>query len=237
MPEASPVPNADIIASGAVSLAAKLAAEVMDIALIAAAPTVVQQMQQLAAVDEGVGMILKTLADNGALDNTLIIFTSDNGYFWGEHRLGDKRAAYEESIRIPLLVRYPKLIKAGTKFEQTILNADLAPTLIELAGASPLANMHGRSWLPLLKGKTKAWRETVLLEYFQETNFPRIKSWQAVRSPQWKYIHYTELEGMDELYDLRADRYEMKNLISDARYARQVKEAQRELACLLAETK
>ncbi|NOT64203.1 MAG: sulfatase [Acidobacteria bacterium] len=200
-------------------------------------PVALAQMQQLAAIDEGVGMILKTLAESGALDNTLIIFTSDNGYFWGEHRLGDKRAAYEESIRIPFLVRYPKLIKAGTQFTQTILNADLAPTLIELASASPLANMHGRSWLPLLKGKTKGWRETVLLEYFHETNFPRIKSWQAVRTPQWKYIHYTELEGMDELYDLQADRYEMKNLISDVRYAKQLKDAQRELSRLLAETK
>jgi N-acetylglucosamine-6-sulfatase len=176
------------------------------------------------------------LADSQQLDNTLIIFTSDNGYFWGEHRLGDKRAAYEESLRIPFLVRYPKLIKAGTKFEQTITNADLAPTLIEFTKAPKLATMHGRSWLPLLSGKTKGWRETVLLEYFAETNFPRIRGWQAVRTPEWKYIHYTELEGMDELYDLRADRYEMNNLINDPKHAAKLKALQSDLARLLKET-
>ncbi len=200
-------------------------------------PLAVVQMQQLAAVDEGVGQLLKVLTASGQLDNTLLIFTSDNGYFWGEHKLGDKRAAYEESIRIPFLVRYPKLIKAGTKFDQTILNADLAPTLIEFTGAPALANMHGRSFLPLLKGKTKGWRETVLLEYFYETNFPRIKGWQAVRTTQWKYIHYTELTGMDELYDLQADRYEMKNLINEAKHADRLKEMQNELARLLSATK
>jgi arylsulfatase A-like enzyme len=200
-------------------------------------PTHLAQTQQLAAVDEGVGQILKALADSGQLDNTLIIFTSDNGYFWGEHRLGDKRAAYEESIRIPFLVRYPKLIKPGTQFEQTILNADLAPTLIELANAPKLEMMHGRSWLPLLKGKTKNWRETVLLEYFHETNFPRIQSWQAVRTPQWKYIHYTEHEGMDELYNLQTDRYEMKNLIHEPKQAAKLKQLQAELLRLTAATK
>jgi arylsulfatase A-like enzyme len=204
-------------------------------------PVHLAQTQQLAAVDEGVGQLLKALTDSGELDNTLIIFTSDNGYFWGEHRLGDKRAAYEESIRIPFLVRYPKLIKAGAKFNQTIINADLAPTLIELANAPKLDAMHGRSFLPLFKGQTKGWRETVLLEYFHETNFPRIRGWQAVRTPEWKYIHYTELEGpegssMDELYDLRSDRYEMKNLIGDAKHAAQLKSLQNELARLLKET-
>lgn len=199
-------------------------------------PVALAQMQQLAAVDEGVGQLLKVLADSNQLDNTLIIFTSDNGYFWGEHRLGDKRAAYEESIRIPFLVRYPKLIKAGTKFDQTIINADLAPTLIEFANAPKLATMHGRSWLPLLEGKTKGWRETVLLEYFHETNFPRIRGWQAVRTPEWKYIHYTELEGMDELYDLQADRYEMKNLINDPRQAAKLKQMKIELVRLLKES-
>jgi N-acetylglucosamine-6-sulfatase len=201
-----------------------------------ARPTHLAQMQQLAAVDEGIGQLLKALADSKQLDNTLIIFTSDNGYFWGEHRLGDKRAAYEESIRIPFLVRYPKLIKAGTKFEQTILNADLAPTLIELANAPKLETMHGQSFLPLLKGKAKDWRETVLLEYFHETNFPRIRGWQAVRTPRWKFIHYTELEGMDELYDLQADRYEMKNLIGETRHAAKLQELKKELARLLKET-
>jgi N-acetylglucosamine-6-sulfatase len=205
-------------------------------------PIHLAQTQQLAAVDEGVGQILKALADSKQLDNTLIIFTSDNGYFWGEHRLGDKRAAYEEAIRIPFLVRYPKLIKAGTKFEQTILNADLAPTLIALTGAPKLETVHGQSWLPLLKGKMKGWRETVLLEYFHETNFPRIRGWQAVRTPEWKYIHYTELEGpegssMDELYDLRTDRYEMNNLINDPKHAAKLKTMQAELTRLLNTTK
>jgi arylsulfatase A-like enzyme len=174
------------------------------------------QLRCLTAIDEGVGRILKTLEETGQLDNTLVVFTSDNGYFWGEHHLGDKRWAYEESLRIPMFMRYPKRIQAGSKIGQVVMNVDMAPTMLELGGGSTPADVQGRSITPLFKGGVKNWRNAFLSEYFEEPQQKRTPSWQAVRNPQWKYIHYTELKGMDELYDLKKDAGEMKNLIHDA---------------------
>ncbi|HTM52226.1 MAG TPA: sulfatase [Bryobacteraceae bacterium] len=174
------------------------------------------QLRCLTAIDEGVGRILKTLEETRQLDNTFIVFTSDNGYFWGDHHLGDKRWAYEESIRIPMFMRYPKRIKAGSKISQIVMNVDMAPTMLELGGAKALPEMQGRSIIPLFKGSVKNWRTSFLSEYFEEPQNKRVPSWQAVRNDQWKYIHYTGLEGMDELYDLKKDSGEMKNLIHDA---------------------
>jgi N-acetylglucosamine-6-sulfatase len=173
------------------------------------------QLRMLAAIDESVGQVFRALQDTGHLDDTLIIFTSDNGYFWGDHGLGDKRAAYEPSIRIPMLLRYPRLAKPGTVIDQPVLSLDIAPTLLELAGVTAPAGLHGRSLVPLLRGETAGWRKAFLTEYFAEAGYPRIPTWQAVRDDRWKYIHYTDLDGMDELYDLRADPHEMKNLIDD----------------------
>jgi N-acetylglucosamine-6-sulfatase len=192
--------------------------------------TIRDQMRCLMAVDEGVGRILKALQETGQLDNTLVVFASDNGYFWNEHHLGDKRAAYEESIRIPLLMRYPKLIKPGTKIDQMVLNVDLAPTAIELGGAKPIEGVQGRSLVPLLKGDSVPdWRNSVLFEYFLEKQYPNIETWQAVRTPDWKYIRYTDLKDMDELYDLKNDPDEMNNLIADPARAKQLETLKLEL--------
>src|SRR6266478_3585326 len=175
------------------------------------------QLRCLTAIDEGIGRILKTLEETKQLDNTFLVFTSDNGYFWGEHHLGDKRWAYEESIRIPMLMRYPKRIKSGSKIHQMVMNVDMAPTMLELGGGTAPAEVQGRSIVPLLKGgSVKGWRTSFLSEYFEEPQQKRTPSWQAVRNDQWKYIRYTELQGMDELYDVKKDPGEMKNLIHDA---------------------
>jgi N-acetylglucosamine-6-sulfatase len=194
------------------------------------------QLRTLMAVDDSVGQVLAVLEETGQLDNTWVIFTSDNGYFWGEHGLGDKRAAYEESVRIPLVVRYPRLIRAGAVLEDAVLSIDVAPTLLELGGAPPSKEMQGRSLVPLLGGRRGGWRKSFLAEYFAEPQFPRIPTWQAVRTDRWKYIHYTELEGMDELYDLKADPYEMQNLISQTRAAGALRQMKAELERLLKET-
>lgn len=187
------------------------------------------QMRMLLSVDEGLGKILQALEETRALDSTVVVFTSDNGYLWSEHKLGDKRAAYEESIRIPLLVRYPALAKAGSTPEAAALNVDIAPTFLDLAGVAVPKNMHGRSLVPVLKGDTAEWRKSFLAEYFMEKNVARIPTWVAVRGERWKYIRYTGLEGMDELYDLRSDPYEMKNLASDAGSQEALKEMKNEL--------
>jgi len=198
--------------------------------------TMRQQLRALAAIDDGVGRLLQALEDSKQLDHTMVIFTSDNGYFWGEHGLGDKRWAYEESIRDPLLMRYPKLIKAGTTLDPFALNIDIAPTLLDLAGAPIPKTIQGRSLLPLFKDAKAPWRKSFLTEYFTERGFPRAPTWQAARTDRWKFIHYTELEDMDEFYDLKADPFEMKNLIKDEAAQTALKEMKTELAWLLKET-
>jgi arylsulfatase A-like enzyme len=202
--------------------------------------SVVRQRQQtLMAVEDGVGEIFKALKETGQLDNTVFVFTSDNGYFYGEHGLSvERRLAYEESIRLPLLVRYPQMIKAGTVRDELALNIDLAPTLLTLADAPVPGNMQGRSLVPLLKGDRPKWRDSFLIEYYSDRVFPRVvkMGYKAVRTGRWKYIHYLELEGMDELYDLKTDPYEMKNLINQPRGEKAFKEMKKELERLLKET-
>jgi len=194
------------------------------------------QLRALAAVDEGVGEIFKALEEANQLDNTIIIFSSDNGFFWGEHGLGDKRWAYDESIRDPLLIRFPKLIKPGTVFQQLVLNIDIAPTLLEVAGVPVQKSIQGQSLLPLFKDNKTSWRSSFLTEYFQEKQYPQTPTWQAVRTERWKYIRYSNLKDMDELYDLRADPYEMKNLIKDTGSQPALREMQSELETLRKET-
>lgn len=190
--------------------------------------TMLQQLRALAAIDEGVGQLFAALEKTRQLDNTIFIFSSDNGFFWGEHGLGDKRWAYEESIRDPLLVRYPKRVKPGTVIEPMVLNIDLAPTLLELGGAKIPKEVQGKSFLPLLKGQRVKWRDSALLEYFKEKQY-RTPTWQAVRTDQWKYIRYVDLPDADELYDLRSDPYEMKNLVNDSSARKKLQELKKEL--------
>jgi len=180
--------------------------------------TIRNRLRMLASVDEGLGDILKILEEQKQLDNTLIILTGDEGYFYGEHGLSvERRLAYEESIRIPLFMRWPKLIKPGATIGQFALNIDIAPTLLDVAGVAVPAAMQGRSLLPLLHGDTAAarsWRNSFLIEYWSDTVFPRVvhMGYQAVRGDRWKWIRYTDLKGMDELYDLESDPFEMNNL-------------------------
>ena len=173
------------------------------------------------------------------IDKTVIVFTSDNGYFYGEHGLSvERRLAYEEAIRMPLLVRYPRMIKAGTLRDEFALNIDLAPTLLSVAGASVPGNMQGRSLAPLLKGERVKWRDSFLIEYYSDRVFPRIArmGYKAVRNGRWKYIRYLELEGMDELYDLKTDPYEMKNLFNQTGAEKALGKMKQEMERLLKET-
>ena len=201
--------------------------------------TIRNRMRLLLAAEEGVGQILDALQQAGQLDNTMIVFTSDHGYFYGEHCLSvERRLAYEETIRIPLIVRYPPLVKAGTIFENFVLSVDLAPTFLELGGAKVPGNFHGRSWLPLLRGGAYEPRTSLLVEYFSDAVFPRVKNmgYRAVRTERWKYIHYVDLADCDELYDLDADPYELNNRIGDATVAGVVEELKAELGRLMAAT-
>ena len=186
-------------------------------------------------IDDSVGQVLDTLESTGQLDNTVIVFAGDNGYFVGEHGLGDKRLMFEESIRIPFLVRYPKLVKPGSRVDETVLNIDLAPTLLDLAGAKIPRGMQGRSMAPVLKGK-KSSRDSFLYEYFREAWACGLPLMLGVRTNRWKYCSYPDIQDIDELYDLQTDPIEMHNLSQDPAYADRVKEMRKELERLKKET-
>ncbi len=196
------------------------------------------QMRCLVAVDEGVGQLREALERRGMLDNTVFIYTADNGYMQGEHRTAnEKRWAYEESVRLPLVIRYPAKVRPGTTCDALVLNVDIAPTLLELGNTEPLDRMHGRSFVSLLENPSSSWRDAVLLEYFFEKVATRCPDWQAVRTNRWKLIHYPTLEGMDELYDLESDPHEMTNCIDKSDATDTLSTLRARLQRLLAETR
>jgi N-acetylglucosamine-6-sulfatase len=198
-----------------------------------------ERAAMMASVDEGVGMLLSALERNGTLDKTLILFLGDNGFFFGEHGLGaERRFAYEEGIRTAFFVRYPKLLAPGTKIERMALALDIAPTLFQLAGGRPGAHVQGRSLLPLMKGTAKKWRASFLVEYFNESAWPWIvgMSYKAVRTERAKLIHWVHQEGVDELYDLERDPYEITNVIADPAYRDTKTSLLKELKKLVAES-
>jgi N-acetylglucosamine-6-sulfatase len=191
---------------------------------------ILARMRTMKAIDESLGSILSALEARHALDKTIVIFTSDHGFFYGEHCLGpERRLAYEETIRIPLLVRYPPRFRPKSTPSQFVMNVDIAPTVLTLAGIIP-TSMHGR---PLW---ATPHRDAVLIEYFSDTVFPRIRNmgYQAIRTQRWKYIHYQDIKNADELYDVRKDPFELHNLITDTKAPR--KELQQRLNELLRES-
>jgi N-acetylglucosamine-6-sulfatase len=199
----------------------------------------------MAAVDEGVEMLFAALEETGQLDNTFVLFLGDNGYFFGEHGIGpERRFAYEEGIRSPFLVRYPRRVKAGSRVGKLVLCQDIAPTLLELAGGKPGKHIQGRSILPLLGGrKGKAatpWRKSILLEYWAENAYPWLvnMTYKAVRTERHKYIHWINRSRngeLDELYDLDRDPYEIVNVNKRASYRPVREKLQRELRRLTTE--
>ena len=205
--------------------------------------------QMMAAVDEGMGAIFEVLERQGELDNTFVVFASDNGFFFGEHALGpERRFAYEEGIRSPFLVRYPRRVKAGTRLRDLVICQDIAPTMIELAGGKPGPQIQGRSLLPLFargskparNGSRAGWRKSFLVEYWAEQAMPWLvgMTYKAVRTDRWKYIHWVNrgrAGELDELYDLDADPFELENL-NRSRAAAPVRERmRRELRKLIAD--
>jgi arylsulfatase A-like enzyme len=193
----------------------------------------------MASVDEGIGLLLGTLERAGILDDTLIVFVSDNGYFFGEHGLGpERRFAYEEGIRSPLLVRYPPLVRAGSTIDALTLLLDVAPTVIEVAGGTPGPHVQGRSLGPLLRGEQPPWRSSFLVEYYGEAAIPWLvaMSYKAVRTARYKYIDWTQHPGADELYDLATDPYELTNLCREPSSAALRTELRGELRRLVAES-
>jgi arylsulfatase A-like enzyme len=173
----------------------------------------IQMLESLLAVDDAVRAIARTLEKHGLTDQTVVVFTSDNGFMWREHWWTWKAAAYEESIRVPLVLRYPALLPLPRQQDGLVLNIDLAPTLLELAGAPVPSTVEGRSLLGALRGEP--WREDFM---FENPNGIIVRANEGVRTTQFKFIR-TLRNGFEELYDLALDPYELENRASDPHYA------------------
>jgi arylsulfatase A-like enzyme len=197
------------------------------------------RLEMLLGVDESLARIVQTLREAGVLDNTLLVLTSDHGYFYGEHGLNEeRRLAYEETARIPLIVRFPAVARAGAEEARLTQIIDLAPTILVMTGVTDAVPRQGRSLVPLLRGQDTPWRSSVLIEYYSDTVFPRIVTmrYQAVRTERYKYINYLELSGMDEVYDLQSDPFELDNIIDTAAGQRLLPDLRAELARLQRES-
>jgi arylsulfatase A-like enzyme len=183
-----------------------------------------RQYQSLRAVDEAVGAILKALRDTGRR-NTLIVFSSDNGLLWGEHRISmQKSTPYEETIRAPLVVRWDGVVASGSVSDRFVQNVDLAPLWAEVAGTSFLTT-DGRSFAPLLRGRAPPdWQNTVMSEHGLVSFVS--PPWCLVRTMGFKYVVYP-YDGEEELYDLQKDPFEQRNVANDPSYAGARRQMQR----------
>jgi arylsulfatase A-like enzyme len=171
------------------------------------------------SVDDNVGRLLDYLDKNGLRENTIVIYTSDQGFFLGDHDWFDKRFMYEESLRMPFLVRYPGNIKAGSANDSMILNVDFAPTFLQFAGEAAPPEVQGRSLAPLLSGKTpKDWRTAMYYRYYHYPADHRVQPHYGVRTERYKLIYFNKINQW-ELFDLRKDPRELKNVYAAPGYA------------------
>lgn len=181
----------------------------------------------IASIDDNMGRLLTFLDEQKLTDNTIVIYTSDQGFFLGDHGWFDKRFMYEESLRSPLIVRYPPEIKPGTVCDDLVLNIDYAPTFLDYAGVNPAAMQHelqGASLRPIFKGEHPSdWRDAIYYHYYESTKDHTVPKHYGVRTHKYKLMRFYELPGGDdaqwELYDLEKDPHELKNLYKDPAYA------------------
>lgn len=192
----------------------------------------------LAGVDDSVGRVLDWLKSKELLDETLVIYMGDNGFLFGEHGLIDKRNAYEESMRVPMLVHCPALVEGGQTEEAVVANIDVASTVLEAAGLESPKRFDGESFVGLLTGERSrdSWRKGLLYEYYWEWNFPHTPTTLAFRGDRYKFIQYLGVWDTDELFDLRSDPTESRNLIRDPEHRERVQQMRNALWKALEET-
>jgi len=191
--------------------------------------------ETLSGVDEGIGRVMDQLKKMGIYEETLVIYMGDNGFMFGEHGLIDKRVAYETSIRVPMLMQCPELFQGGTVVDQVVANIDVAPTILEAMGLAKPAHFDGQSFLPLAQGRNIPWRDYFLYVYYWEKNFPQSPTVFSLRGDRYKYITYYGLWDADELYDIRNDPTESKNLLYDPEFKPIAQEMETRLYAMMAE--
>lgn len=169
-------------------------------------------------VDESIGKVVNTLKELGKFENTVIIYMSDNGYLLGEHGLIDKRVMYEESIRVPAFFHWGEKIKQGSRSSEFVLNIDIAPTILDIAGIEIPETMHGKSFLPLVLGEDVDWRQAFIYEYFVDHAAVMTPTIFGLRTKQYSYMTYHGVWDNYELYDVQKDPEQMHNLLGDVVY-------------------
>jgi arylsulfatase A-like enzyme len=184
----------------------------------------------IAAVDEGVGKVLDYLDQNNLTENTIVIYTSDQGFYLGEHGWFDKRFIYDESFKTPLLVRWPGVIEPGSNNSQMVQNLDYAQTLLEAAGITPPEDMQGESLIPLFKGDTADFRDAVYYHYYEYPAVHMVKRHYGIVTEDYKLVHFYDDVDEWELYDRKKDTHEMKNVYHDPAYAEIVADLTKQLA-------
>jgi arylsulfatase A-like enzyme len=177
-------------------------------------------LASVAAIDEGVGRLLDYLEENGLADNTIVVYTSDQGFYLGEHGWYDKRFMYEESLRTPLVIRYPAEFAVGQVNDDLVLNLDMPPTLLDLADVEIPADMQGRSLRPLMDhSRAVDWRDAIYYRYYE---FPhgwhKVRPHYGVRTDRYKLIHFEGDMDVWELFDLQNDPNELENLYGSDEY-------------------
>lgn len=185
------------------------------------------------SLDENVGIVYDYLLKNNLLENTLIVYTSDQGFYMGEHGWFDKRFMYEESMRTPLVMHLPSDFKCKGEVDKLVQNIDIAPTFIELAGGNIPKDIHGMSLLPIFKGvEKKKWRTSLYYHYYDYPGAHYVKRHYGIRTSRYKLIHFYDDINEWEFYDLKSDPYEMNNLYSDKRYDKHIKKIKEDLVKL-----
>lgn len=183
----------------------------------------------VAAVDDDLGRVLEYLDSSGLAQNTVVIYNSDQGFYLGDHGWFDKRWMYEESLRTPLIVRWPGVVRAGSENRDLVQNLDFAPTFLEITGLPVPADMQGRSLLPLLRGQTpEEWRRSIYYHYYEYPGPHSVRPHYGVRTDRYKLIHYYTLQEW-ELFDLEKDPHELHSVYEDPAYAELVEEMKVEL--------
>ena len=179
--------------------------------------------ETVVGIDRSIGDVMNHLKSTGQDQSTMLLYMGDNGFSFGEHGLIDKRHFYEESVKVPLLVRCPEIFEGGKTMPQMIQNIDIGPTVMELMGLKTPDNMHGQSFVPVLEGTATEWRDKIFYEYYWEYDFPHTPTMHGVRTDRYKYIRYHGIWDTNEFYDLQEDPNEMNNLIASPEHQELIK--------------